>query len=474
MKFGKAKIPIIFWNIVIIYLLYVTIFTPNLFITIPVILFPIFAYKLFWIDKQPNVLFFGMMLQFVSASAQLLYCNFLGISIESRFADATQFPADKMAEATILSVIGLYFFSLGIYIVTRKLKFLSVEEKAIEYSPIKVLTIYIGVSMLIYLTSAVIWVFPGLVQFVFFFFYIKWGFFIFCFYIIHKKGLLVRNYFYLFLAAEIVVSTSSFFAGAFLNLTSFTVLSLILLQPKLNPKTYFFILIFTGVLFHFLVIWSAIKGEYRSFLSAGQTTQSVNVSRESANEKLIELYNNLDDQKYKEGLDKFIDRLGYIQFFGAVLAYVPKTEPHQNGEIYLNAVQHYLVPRFLNPNKKVLDDTKHTMKYTGIYLSGMESATSFSIGYVGDAYIDFGPIYMHVLLFAFGALFGVFYKYFIKRSPNVFWQWIFTGPFFLLVNIYGTDTSKALGWVLIYFLTVALARKQLIKRLDPLMRASTN
>lgn len=474
MEFGKAKIPLIFWNAVFIYLLYVTIFTPNLLISVPIAFFPVFAYKLFWVDKQPNVLFFATILQFVSASAQLLYCNFLGISLETRFVDATQFPADKMEQATTLSIVGLYFFSLGLFWVIRKVRLMPVDNFVNQYNPFKVLIVYIGVSMLIYLTSAAIWAFPGLVQFVFFFFYIKWGFFIFCFYIIHKKGILIRNYFYLFLAVEIVISTSSYFASPFLNLLLFTVLSLVLLQPKLNIRSYFFILLFTGLLFHLLIIWSAIKGEYRSFLNSGQLSQSVSVSRGAANDKLIELYNNLQDNEYKEGLDKFIDRLGYIQFFAAVLVYVPKNEPHQNGQIYLNAVQHYLLPRFLNPNKKVLDDTKHTMKYTGIFLSGTESATSFSIGYVGDAYIDFGPIYMHVLLFAFGALFGVFYKYFIKRSPNVFWQWIFTGPFFLLANIYGTDTAKALGWVLIYFLVVAIVRKQLIKRLDPLMRASTN
>ena len=45
-----------------------------------------------------------------------------------------------------------------------------------------------------------------------------------------------------------------------------------------------------------------------------------------------------------------------------------------------------------------------------------------------------------------------------------------TAPFFLLININGADTKKALGWVLIYFLVVAIVRKQLIKRLDPMMR----
>jgi hypothetical protein len=122
----------------------------------------------------------------------------------------------------------------------------------------------------------------------------------------------------------------------------------------------------------------------------------------------------------------------------------------------------------------VLDDSKHTREFTGIGVSDADSATSFSLGYIADAYIDFGPIYMHVILFFFGALFGVFYKFLYTKAPNEIWSWILTVPFFLLININGADTKKALGWVLIYFLVVAIVRKQLIKRLDPLMRASTN
>ncbi len=472
MKFGQKQIPEGFYLVVVAYLSYCLLFTPNFMVSILVAIFPLFAFRLLWIDKQTNILFWGIMMQWLSSSTQLLYCNFLQITLEERGKEGS-FPAQMMNDATNYSLIGLFFFTFGLFIVIRNIQHQSIEKILELYNPRKVLFLYVGVSIGIFLTSGIIWNFPAIVQYFYFFFFIKWGFFVVTFYIIHKKAPLLRSLLYTVIGIEILLSFASFFAGNFLNIASFSVLCLILLQPKLNIRAYIFIV--TGVvgLVHLLILWSAIKGEYRSFVSAGQSTQTIQVSRGEANSRLFDLISNVNEYQYKDGLSKFVDRLGYIQFFAATLDYVPKTVPHQNGEIYLSAVQHYLVPRFINPNKKVLDDSKHTQEFTGIGVSGLEASTSFSLGYIADAYIDFGPVYMHVILFVFGALFGVFYKFLYTKAPNELWAWILTAPFFLLVNINGADTKKALGWVLIYFLVVAIVRKQLIKRLDPLMRAST-
>jgi len=162
--------------------------------------------------------------------------------------------------------------------------------------------------------------------------------------------------------------------------------------------------------------------------------------------------------------------VGYIEFFAASLNHVPQKVPHQNGKIYLSAAQHFLIPRFLNPNKEVLDDTKHTEKYTGIRLSGTKEASSFSLGYIADAYVDFGYYFMFVLLFIMGRMFGFFFSFLVKKSPNEVWVWIFTCPFLILLNINGTDTKKAIGWILIYFATIIIVRKQLIYIVDPIMK----
>jgi hypothetical protein len=467
--FGEKKVPMTFFGIVIVYLFYCAFFTPNFQVTFLVAIFPLFLYRLLWIDRQPNVLFWGIMLQWLTSVTQLLYCNFLSITLEER-AKKSGLIGSRLEDATTYSLIGLYVFTFGLYLIIKNIKHQNIDLFLPLYSPKRVLYFYIGVSIFFFLTSSVIWYFTSFVQYFYFFAYIKWGFFVITFYIVNKNAPSFRLLLYIFIAFEVILSLASFFAGNFLNIFCYLFLSLVLVQPKIKIRFKFFIVLVLIGVTHLLILWSAIKVDYRSYVASGKVTQSIQVSRTEAIDELASLISNVDEQQYKRGIEAFVDRLGYINFFAAALEYVPEKVPHQNGDIYFSAVNHYLIPRFLNPNKKQLDDTKHTQYFTGMNLSGSESATSFSLGYIADAYIDFGPYYMYIILFFFGVLFGIFYKFLYTKSLNEIWSWIFTVPFFLLININGMDTNKALGWILIYFLVISIVRKQLIKRLDPLMR----
>ena len=215
------------------------------------------------------------------------------------------------------------------------------------------------------------------------------------------------------------------------------------------------------------VLWTAAKGNYRSYLNQGQNVQTVTVSKDAAREKLFELITKVDGETYKKATEDLVNRVGYVHYFAAAVRFVPARIPHEDGQVYLNAISHYLVPRFINPNKAELDDSKHTNQYTGLGVSGKNRATSFSLGSFADAYIDFGPVFMFIPIFLFGFLAGSFFKFLYR--PNI-WGMIFTGPFFLLINIFGADTTKALGFMLIYFLVMAILNKRIVKIIDPMMR----
>ena len=135
MRYGQKKIPLVLSIGVCIYLGYCFLYTPNFYLTIPVVLFPLFAFRLFWIDKQPNVLFLGMMLQWLPASTQLLYSNFLQVTLAERMRGYS-FPAERMELATLLSITGLFAFSIGLYIAVRKLRFSSIEPILVKYLPL--------------------------------------------------------------------------------------------------------------------------------------------------------------------------------------------------------------------------------------------------------------------------------------------------------------------------------------------------
>jgi hypothetical protein len=434
----------------------------NFLITLPVAAYPLLAYRWFWVKGEPSVLFWGNMFQWLSISAQLIYSNFLGITLAERVRESS-FPGQFMLEANFLSVTGLYVFSYVLYHSTKKIHPFSTEAIQKQYSVKKVFWLYILVNIIVTGLSGIIWAFPGIVQYAYFFFFIKWGFFVVTFYTVFKSN--SKSYKLFFLIAvgiEFVLGLGSFFASSFALVIVYALIGVACLQPRFNTTAIISIVIVSLGLGYIAVVWTVIKGDYRAFISKGEAVQEVLTDRRSSTGKLFELVRDVNKDAFKTGIDKLVDRTGYVQYMAAVLQYVPEVKPHQDGKIYLEAVKHYLKPRFLFPDKKALDDSKHTNEFTGLDVSGKEDATSIGIGYMSDAYIDLS-YYMFFIIAALGYLCGKSYVYLYNRSGNIFWAWVFTVPYFsLLRGIYETDTNKVIGWFLIYFLVMLIVQKRLI------------
>lgn len=449
-------------------LFFTFMWSPNFIITIPVLFYIPFIYFLFYKKGNANVLFWGLLYQWITVSIQLLYSNFLGISLEEYFAN-TVLPAELMNYTVFLSTIGLYVFSFGIHLAIRLVKIQIDESLWIKYNPLKLLQVYVIVSIIIYISQVAIWTFPGLVQYFYFLFYIKWGFFLITFFAVFRFAPKLKIYLFVIIAVEFVLGLSSFFASSFINILIFSVIAYMSVSKKISFQKGLLFILMIFLLFHISVLWTASKGNYRSFLTEGKISQTVTVSDDKARAKLLELVVSIDQKTYRKAIDDVINRIGYIQFFAASIRYVPAKIPHENGRIYWAAISHFLIPRFIDPDKPALDDSKHTNMYTGLNVSGLKSATSFSLGSFADAYIDYGSTLMFIPIFLFGYMIGLFYKYLYKIAYNSFWGIILTGPFFLLVNIYGTDTAKALGFLLIYFITIAILSSFLMQFFNPLM-----
>ena len=266
-----------------------------------------------------------------------------------------------------------------------------------------------------------------------------------------------------------MLGLSSFFASSFSYILMFSLIAYSSVSKKITVGRGAMFIISGVLLFHIAVLWTAAKGNYRSYVSQGQNVQQVVVSKENARSKLLELIVKVDGQTYRGAVEELVNRVGYVQYFAAAVRFVPARVPFENGRVYWAAIAHYLVPRFIDPNKPELDDSKHTNKYTGLNVSGKSRASSFSLGSFADAYIDFGPYFMFVPLFLFGYLIGFFFRKLYK--PDL-WGLILTAPFFLLVNIYGADTTKALGFVLIYFLVMFFVSKTIKNYINPRMLPS--
>jgi hypothetical protein len=132
--------------------------------------------------------------------------------------------------------------------------------------------------------------------------------------------------------------------------------------------------------------------------------------------KLTDLVGDLDMAALSSGFDAMLRRMSYVEFFGATLEVVPALVPYENGAIYSDAIIRPFTPRIFFPEKSIIDDTVRTNLYTG-GLAGNSEGTSISLGYIAEAYIDFGRFGMMVALFLLGYFYGLLYR-------------IFTGPIF--------------------------------------------
>ena len=76
----------------------------------------------------------------------------------------------------------------------------------------------------------------------------------------------------------------------------------------------------------------------------------------------------MSEEEKQAGIEPLIAGAGYIHFFSHVLDHVPEERPHTKGMIWLNAISYSFMPRLFFPNKKVINDTEHLMKYTGLFI----------------------------------------------------------------------------------------------------------
>jgi hypothetical protein len=165
------------------------------------------------------------------------------------------------------------------------------------------------------------------------------------------------------------------------------------------------------------LVWTAIKKDYRLFLNQGSGNQVVLVPVEQRVAKLRELVGGLTARKLGESMQALSERLTYVSYFGEVIQIVPGSIAHEGGKLWWEAVEHCLFPRFLNPDKRAINDSERTSFYTGGYVAGVQDGTSISLGYIAESYIDFGPVFMALPLFLWGWFLGWAFRVFVRYTP---------------------------------------------------------
>jgi hypothetical protein len=160
-----------------------------------------------------------------------------------------------------------------------------------------------------------------------------------------------------------------------------------------------------AVLLVLLLIWQGgLKGDTRERIDAGAVASPTERMAQFVEGVTKELPHLRDDPRpYVEAL---VSRLWYLTFFSLVLDHVPDRERHAEGELLNLAVANSTMPRFLFPDKPVLEsDSAYTRRFAGVQVA--EGSTSISIGYMAEFYADWGFRGMWLSVFGYGCWIGL-------------------------------------------------------------------
>lgn len=426
------------------------------------------TFTLMWRVNEPKHLLVNLVLNWMVVALLLVF----GAIFQKPLSTLSLYQSDTIVYATWLAVISQLFYLFGIYLPIRNLVVTSMERLQIllsRYDGKKLFSSYIIYSFISASLNPILLNVPG-GQMLMGFVYFKWVFLTFL--IIHTSVLPSNTkYVLLFVTLEIILSFSGFWAS-FKDFILVAIGAFFTLNRKISLKALLATLITVSFTFFILVIWSASKGKYRIYLTGGERSQTVVQTDQLKNISMLlnivseDFSSENFSESFERGRDALIYRISYVEYFALALKQVPTFIPHENGQMLQDAIDHVLKPRILFTDKKVIFDSDITSKYTGITFAGRDEGTSFSLGAVAEAYIDFGPVYMFVPIFFFGLLFGLMYKTLMLKGYNIVWGICYSAPLFQFLWMFPVPGTKLLGWSITYFVNLYLINRYLVKYLD--------
>ena len=438
MKLLKIKVDEMSTLFIVGTLLLSLVFMNGFYIFLPLATFFLLIY---FVQQpyKPGVFSLIIFQHYLQIAAGVWLCNYLEKDIN--------YNTPSRATATVASCIGLAFLMLPVIYFQAKIPAQtqsSLRKSVTEFSSRKVMIAYIISFFMASSMGSVAFLFGGLTQVIFSFVKVKWLLFLLFGYqsILKNEN---KYIFYTFIGLEFVSGFLGFFSDFKTVIFFLIVLGLSLIERLEFKNVVTFVV--GGIFLGFLSLgWSAIKGDYRSFLNGGERSQTVVVENDQAINKLVDLSANVNSDRLNGAVLGFLDRLQYTFHFAKTIDRVPEVLPFEYGKNWLASIEFTTTPRIINPDKPTYEATVKTKKYTGIKYAGAKEGVSFSLGYFPDAYIDFGLYGMMGILFAVGLMYGLVSNYLMRNaSRNIVFNYCTVGAFFLEFNALEMDSTYLLG-----------------------------
>ena len=419
---------------------------------------------LLWRPGEPPILLYVFCYQWLQASMAIFHSNWLGIDV------ADYSPVSANLETAIgLSLAGLMLLAIGISLGSGLWQARIGDEArriALSQPLARWFGLYVSASVAAYLALAFAWVVPGLSQPMLAVAGLRWAFYFMLAYAALVRGQGASFYFMAAFGLELVMGIGGFFSD-FKTVLFFTAFAFIASGIRFSGSSIAGLTGLGSLLLAFGIVWTAVKGDFRTFVSGGKESQTVEVDYVTRMTKLGELVGALDGSALGNAVDEMLHRISYTEFFGAVLSTVPTILPHEGGAILFDAVTRPFMPRMFFPEKAVIDDSLRTNLYTG-GLAGDSAATSISIGYVAELYIDFGEYGMLAMIAALGYAWGRLYAIWLRwNAPGRL-----LGMALVSANLAGlaqfeNSITKAFGGLVVSVLVAWLIVKFVVPRWCP-------
>lgn len=409
-----------------------------------------FLFLLLQQKNKPGVFTFILAQHLLQIIAGVILCIYIGADIN--------FRSPNISTAIIASITGLNFLFIPIIYFQNRIPPVTASTLAFfanKLSTGKVLRCYIISFFITSFLSIIAFGYPGLTQIIVSFVKIKWFFFLlFGFLSLIKKE--KRRAFYLFVLFEFCSGFFSYFSD-FKTVIYFLIILILSITERITVRRFLQVCLISTILVAFAIFWTGIKTEYRAFLNGGRNSQTIQVSRAEALDKLYGLSSKVETEVTNSRVYQLLDRIQYTYFFALTIDRVPSVLPHTNGKTWTDNIMFATTPRFLNPNKPVYEATERTKKYTGKLFAGLRQGTSFSLGYFVECFIDFGLEGMVFPLLLIGLMYGLTYFYLVKKSSkNLIFNYAVVGAFFMEFYPFEMDGMYLLGRFLSSLVTFLL------------------
>lgn len=363
--------------------------------------------SMLWRPDEPPVLIFVFLYQWLQAAAGPIYGNLFGL----RLPEMVQNLGNENL-ACLLELTGVLVLAIGMRLAVGSATFnlLPRIQSFVASRPIGFwFRVYLGAAIFGALCNSVAYSSGGLSQLLLSLAQVKWAAYVlltFATFAVPGRSK------FLWIGVSLLefgLAIGGFFS-TFKDVFFYALFGLIGSGLRFRPRT-ILLLVCAGLTFTFFgVVWSAVKQDYRDFVSSGNNDQAVNVSYTESIQYLGTLIGDLDGAGLTTGVDKLAHRTMYFEFFGSALDNVPANVSHANGAIWGSAVLRTFMPRLIFSDKAPVHDSELTRQYTGIRVSSYDDGTSISMGYIAEAYIDFGPILMFLPILLLGAGLGYIYR----------------------------------------------------------------